>query len=59
MVGIFPVNLEYLQIVDLNDPIQKERVDRTIDQDIGHLIGSNRLVLGTVLWEYSTKPRVQ
>jgi len=59
MVGIFPVNLEYLQIVDLNDPIQKERVDRTIDQDIGHLIGSNRLVLGTVLWEYSTNPRVQ
>jgi hypothetical protein len=59
MVGVFPVNLEYLQFVDLNDPVQKQRVDRTIDQELRHLNGSHRLVVGTVLWEHSTDPRAQ
>ena len=59
MVGVFPANLEYLQFVDLNDPVQKQRVDRTIDQELRHLNGSHRLVVGTVLWEHSTDPRAQ
>jgi hypothetical protein len=59
MVDLFPVNLEYLQFVDLDDPVQRQRVDRTIDLELQHLTGSHRLVVGTILWEHNTSPKVQ
>ena len=59
MVGVFPVNLEYLQWIDFKDPIQRQIVNRTIDQQLRHLDSSHKLILGTVLWEYNTDPCVR
>lgn len=59
MVNLFPVNLEYLQFVDLDNPDQQRLVDATINAQLDSLAGitvtdkTNTLILGTIVWEYS------
>ena len=61
MVNVFPVDLEYLQFVDLNEAEQQRLVDATIDAQLAPLIGNNTntLILGTVLWEYNIDKNVR
>ena len=61
MVNVFPVDLEYLQFVDLNDPEQQKLVDTTIDAQLSPLIRNNlnTLILGTVLWEYNIDENIR
>lgn len=64
MVNAYPVDLEYLQFVDLHNIDQRRLADSTIDAQllsIGKSIGTNKfdtLVIGTVLWEYNTSDTV-
>ena len=64
MVNLFPVNLEYLQFVDLNNSDQQRLVDETINAQLDSLAGitvtdkTNTLILGTIVWEYSAEKNV-
>jgi len=57
MVTVFPVDLEYLQFADLNNPEQQRLVDATINAQLEPLKEQiltdrkNTLVLGTIVWE--------
>jgi hypothetical protein len=62
MVNVFPIDLEYLQFVNLNNPEQKRLVDATIDAQLEPLKTwsfedrKNTLVLGTIVWEVNNFP---
>ena len=64
VVNAVPIDLEYLQFVDLDDPESKRLVDATIDADLGQLtkqslyVRKNTLVLGTILWEHSVDKKI-
>jgi hypothetical protein len=57
MVNVFPVNLEYLQFVDLDDAEQQRLIDATIDAQLEPLKRltlnekTTTLILAMILWE--------
>ena len=63
MQNLFPVNLEFLQFVDLNDPEQLRLTDATLVAELRPLSGltqadkDNTLILGTAIWEYATEEK--
>ena len=64
MVNAYPVDLEYLQFVDLHNIDQRRLVDATIDAQLLsvkksiHIKKLDILIIGTVLWEQNTSTTV-